>query len=366
VNAFFSFYYRHWNRIRTTTFAITIRMTLTEESTQTDILILGATGFTGKLITRYLSTHPQRTQFTLVIGGRSIVKLEELARNLNLNPDLHNQDGVGIVQVDLKDESALERIVKSARVIINAIGPYFLSGTPIVRLCARNGVHYLDLSGETHWHQHLIKAHDYTASRSGAIIVPSCAFNAVPADICVYLAAKGLRGISPPLLPGKSTTVYDRKGGYSGGTAATTISTFGGVDHEVLQRSMEPYTLSPVVGKQPNIGFEFVSRLTMPKQFGGQTFNGSFSTMASINTAVVQRTFGQFEVYHEEHGKIHLSAFINSNHTLVICRKRQRASDPLWSRPHILGISPRSQPTHRLPLLRLLGIRIRLSAFQTS
>jgi len=282
---------------------LTTTMTESLGHKETDILILGATGFTGKLITHYLSTHQQRTQFTLGIGGRSVVKLEKLLTDLNLNRDLR------VVQVDLKDESALENVVQSARVIINAIGPYFLSGTPIVRFCARNGVHYLDLSGETHWHQHLIKAHDYTASRSGAVIVPSCAFNSAPADMCVYLAAKALQDISPPLLPGKSTTVYDFKGGYSGGTAATTISTFGNVDHEVLHRTMEPYTLSPIVGNQPSMGFEFVSKLSIPKQFGGQTYHGYFSTMASINTAVVQRTFGLLEMIHTEH---HGSFFVHS------------------------------------------------------
>lgn len=290
-----------------TSLSLTTTMSLTEEHTETDILILGATGFTGKLITHYLSTHSQRSQFTLGIGGRSIAKLEKLSTDLSLNRDLRKGDGVRVVQVDLNDETALENVVQSARIIINAIGPYFLSGTPIVRLCARNGVHYLDISGETHWHQHLIKAHDYTASRSGAVIVPSCAFNSAPADICVYLAAKALRDISPSLLPGKSTTVYDFKGGYSGGTAATTISTFGNVDHEVLQRTMEPYTLSPIVGNQPSTGFEFVSKLSIPKQFGGQIYYGCFSTMASINTAVVQRTFGLLEMISAEH---HGSSFV--------------------------------------------------------
>jgi hypothetical protein len=70
---------------------------------------------------------------------------------------------------------------------------------------------------------------------------------------------------------------------------------------------MEPYSLSPVVGKQPNKGFEFLSKLSIPRQFRGQAYHGCFSTMGSINTAVVQRTFGLFEVYHAEHGKALLS-----------------------------------------------------------
>lgn len=274
----------------------------------TDILILGATGFTGRLIARYLSTHPQRSQFTLGVGGRSIAKLEELANEIRLSEEA----AVRVVQVDLKDESALESVVKSASVVINAIGPYFLSGTPIVRLCALNGVHYLDLTGETHWHQHLIKEYDYAASRTGAIIVPSCAFNSVPADISVYLAAKALQTLSPTLLPGNSTTVYERHGGSSGGTAATAISTLGSVDRQVLQRSMEPYALSPIIGKQEKAPFEFVSKLSLPRVFGGETYHGSVMFTASNNIAVVQRTFGLFEIYHAGHGKTHFSALFRS------------------------------------------------------
>lgn len=95
-----------------------------------DILILGATGFTGELIARYLVNHPQRTfpSFTLALGGRSKEKLNKVAESLGLNTDSES-----IVVVDLSDYKSVESAVVRARVVINAIGPYWKFGDYVVR-----------------------------------------------------------------------------------------------------------------------------------------------------------------------------------------------------------------------------------------
>lgn len=97
-------------------------------SDKSDILVLGATGFTGNLITRYLSAHPQRRQFSLALGARSPQKLKALVNKLNLS-----ESSVKLLQVDVTDEGDVERAVRSARVVINTVGPYWLWGTPVVR-----------------------------------------------------------------------------------------------------------------------------------------------------------------------------------------------------------------------------------------
>ena len=93
-----------------------------------DILILGATGFTGKLIARYLANHPQRASspapFTLTLGGRSKDKLDQVAKSLGLD---------STVVVDLSDYSAVESAVVRAKVVINAVGPYWKFGENVVR-----------------------------------------------------------------------------------------------------------------------------------------------------------------------------------------------------------------------------------------
>ena len=100
---------------------------MTESPAHSDILILGATGYCGVLITRYLSSHPQRAQFTLALGGRSRQKLEQVVKDLDLSDD------VRLVQVDVTNENDVEEAVKSARVVINVVGPYWSWGTPTVR-----------------------------------------------------------------------------------------------------------------------------------------------------------------------------------------------------------------------------------------
>ncbi len=101
---------------------------MTEPPAHSDILILGATGYCGVLITRYLSSHLQRAQFTLALGGRSRQKLEQLVKDLDLS-----SDDVRIVQVDVSNEKDVEEAVKSTRVVINVVGPYWSWGTPTVR-----------------------------------------------------------------------------------------------------------------------------------------------------------------------------------------------------------------------------------------
>ena len=94
---------------------------------KSDILLLGATGYTGGLITRYLSAHPQRSQFTLALGARSPQKLNKLVEDLDL------PKSVKTVQVDVTKPDEVEAAVKGARVVINIVGPYWLWGTPVVR-----------------------------------------------------------------------------------------------------------------------------------------------------------------------------------------------------------------------------------------
>lgn len=110
-----------------------------------DIILLGATGFTGRLVARYLAAHPQRGRFTWVVAARSPAKLEALAKELKLSPD------VGLVILDVTNEKDVERVVKTARVVINTVGPFHRYGTPVVKACVLNAVHYVDTTGETPW-----------------------------------------------------------------------------------------------------------------------------------------------------------------------------------------------------------------------
>lgn len=114
-------------------------LSTTMSTDQTDIVVLGATGFTGKLITRYLSLHPQHTQglFSFSIAARSQSRLHELVQDLSLPPT------VNTIRVDVTNEAEVESVVKSARVVINTVGPYWRWGTPVVRYVICPTVNFL-------------------------------------------------------------------------------------------------------------------------------------------------------------------------------------------------------------------------------
>ncbi|KDQ31637.1 hypothetical protein PLEOSDRAFT_1061778 [Pleurotus ostreatus PC15] len=254
-----------------------------------DLLVLGATGFTGKLITRYLYAHPQHKnrEFTFAIAGRSLSKLTALAKSIDLDTSL-----VPSVLVDVTNAEDVERAVKSAKVVINTVGPYWTWGTPVVRACVRHGVHYVDLTGEPPWVRDIIYEFDYAATRTGAIIVPSCGMDSIPSDYSVYLSYKHLGSLDQihgwEMLD--STTAYNLRGGVSGGTISTGLTMLENVPQEKMKESFKPYGLSPVKG--PRIA---PRRLvyTMPHI---PRLVGAFFFMAPANRALVQRTWGLLEM----------------------------------------------------------------------
>ncbi|KAF8913299.1 hypothetical protein CPB85DRAFT_1454793 [Mucidula mucida] len=146
----------------------------------TDLLIL-STGANPLLYSRqtirYLQNHPERHTFSFSIAGRSIEKLESLVAEFSLLGD------AGVLIVD---------------VVLNTVGPYWLYSSPVVAACTRNGVHHVDVNGETHW----IKYHE-TATKTGSIIIPSCGLESVSSDIVTFLGHKTtLRSRDPQQLVG--------------------------------------------------------------------------------------------------------------------------------------------------------------------
>ncbi|KIM40396.1 hypothetical protein M413DRAFT_446577 [Hebeloma cylindrosporum] len=259
-------------------------------SEKADILVLGATGYTGRLITRYLVAHPQWPQFTLAIGARSTQKLGKLVEDLNL------PSSVKLVHVDVTRPLEVEAAVRVARVVINTVGPYWLWGTPVVRSCVRHGVHYVDLTGETAWAKQIITEFDYFATKTGSIIVPSCGFDSIPSDISAHLANKTLKSIGSSLTGeylnlGASTSAFSFYGGISGGTIASAMTAIERVPRRVVKQSRLPYVLSPYVGLAPR--FRLLYSLPVP---GSKTIKGGIFVMGAGNRALVQRTFGLLEM----------------------------------------------------------------------
>ena len=199
-----------------------------------DIVVYGATGFTGRQAARYLARRlGADTDVRWAIGGRNREKLEALHHSL--------PSGVGLVVADAKDQTAIDALVAGTRVVLTTAGPYALYGEPLVTACAHQGVDYVDITGETAHVRRLIDRYHDTAAGSGAKIVPFCGFDSVPSDLGVLLLVEHFRGRGLGTREVKG--FFRAVGGLNGGTAASMLEMWR---HPNDVRAMEdPLLLNP-------------------------------------------------------------------------------------------------------------------------
>jgi short subunit dehydrogenase-like uncharacterized protein len=153
-----------------------------------DIVLFGATGFTGGLTAQYLATHlPAHARWA--IAGRNQAKLEEVRRALGRDGGTDQPD---TLQADSTDPASLRAIAEAARVVITTVGPYLEHGEPLVAACAAAGTDYVDLTGEPEFIDRMYLKHHATAQRSGARLVHACGFDSVPHDIGAFFTVKQL------------------------------------------------------------------------------------------------------------------------------------------------------------------------------
>ncbi|MEO0319651.1 MAG: saccharopine dehydrogenase NADP-binding domain-containing protein [Pseudomonadota bacterium] len=206
-----------------------------------DIIVWGASGFTGRLVADYLfQTYGADGDVRWAMGGRSAEKLRAVADDLGIA-------GVPIVTADAADRQSLDTLVRSTKVICTTVGPYQIYGTALVAACAAAGTDYVDLSGEPAWMRQMIDQYGEAAAASGARIVHSCGFDSIPFDLGVYYLqreSKARHGKPFREVKGRVKAV---KGKASGGTVASMVATIeaGGDNPAVRQVMVNPYGLAP-------------------------------------------------------------------------------------------------------------------------
>ncbi len=192
-----------------------------------DIVLFGATGFTGGLTAEYLAAHAGRDT-RLALAGRSRPKLEAVRDRLVSGAGERHAD-LPLLEADVGDAASIRAIAESARVIITTVGPYLRYGEPLVAACAAAGTHYLDLTGEPEFVDRMYLEHHAAAERSGARLVHSCGFDSIPYDLGVLFAVERL----PDGVP-LAVTGYVRAGGtFSGGTYASALEAMGRLRHSM-------------------------------------------------------------------------------------------------------------------------------------
>src|SRR2546423_7481476 len=181
-----------------------------------DIVVFGATGFTGALTAEYLVANaPEGAR--LALAGRNQSKLEAVRERIGAPSDLP------LLQADVTDADSLRRVASQSRVVITTVGPYIFFGEPLVAACAAAGTDYVDLTGEPEFVDLMWLRYQEQAQKSGARIVHCCGFDSIPHDLGALFTVQQLPTGSPIRLEG-----FVRAGGtFSGGTFHSAVNAFG-------------------------------------------------------------------------------------------------------------------------------------------
>jgi short subunit dehydrogenase-like uncharacterized protein len=206
-----------------------------------DLVLFGATGFTGKLVAEYLVK--KRPALRWALAGRSRDKLERVRADLAAI-DASAKD-LPLVVGDSLDEASVRAMVAETRVVCTTVGPYARYGLPLVAACADLGVHYCDLTGEPNFIRAAIDAHHARAEQTGARIVPSCGFDSIPSDLGVLMIHEHLKKQNKQIAAARYR-VKRAKGGASGGTIASMLNIAANASDPAVRRALgDPYSLNP-------------------------------------------------------------------------------------------------------------------------
>jgi short subunit dehydrogenase-like uncharacterized protein len=247
-----------------------------------DIIIYGATGFTGRLVAEYLVQHygGRADAPKWAMAGRSADKLAEV-RDLIGAPK-----ATPLVVADASNPASLDAMAARTQAVLTTVGPYQLYGSDVVAACVKAGTAYADLCGEPGWMREMIDAHQDAAKASGARITFSCGFDSIPFDLgMLFLQAEAVKRHGKPA-PRVKGRVRKMAGGASGGTIASLTETLKAVAKKpslaLLLKSS--FALTP--------GFEGPSQpsgLIPEYDSATGTWTAPF-VMAAINTKNVHRT----------------------------------------------------------------------------
>jgi short subunit dehydrogenase-like uncharacterized protein len=231
-----------------------------------DVVLYGATGFTGRQAVKYFSQHAP-ADVRWAIAGRDPSKLEALGA------------GVPAIVADSADRPSIDAFVRRTRIVLSTAGPFELYSDPVVDACVRFGSHYVDITGETLWVRSLIDRYHDRAAADGTRVIPFCGFDSVPSDLGAAWVAQQL---------GEAVEVkayYEMKGGVpNGGTVATAFRMMSSNARERLQ---DPFLLASTVQRAPRPIEVDPTKAAYDRDL--QSWVAPF-IMGGINTRVVRRS----------------------------------------------------------------------------
>jgi short subunit dehydrogenase-like uncharacterized protein len=256
-----------------------------------DVVLFGATGFTGRQTLAYFARHAPPGGVRWAIAGRDRAKLEAVRASVPGVPP-----AVEVLVADAQDLPALAAMASRTRVVLSTAGPFARHGGPLVDACVQSGTHYVDITGETPWVRDLIDRHHHRAAAGGTRIIPGCGFDSIPSDLGAYLIARHLR--QQGLSCGPVKAYFRMAGGVNGGTLASAVALAQGGQAERLR---DPFLLDPDSVHSPEEIALARDPVAPEHDPDLASWVGPFF-MGPVNTRVVRRSAALFAGWEEPYG----------------------------------------------------------------
>ena len=246
-----------------------------------DIIIWGASSFTGKLVTEYIFNKYGSSKIKWAIAGRNLDKLERIRSEVA-------DKNIPIFIADSFDEDSLSKFVKKTNVVCSTVGPYSLYGTKLVKLCVENNTNYCDITGEAHWIRTIIDSFHEKAKSKKIKIVNSCGFDSIPSDMGVYFIQNEIKKVYKNYARSIKMRVAGIRGGISGGTygSINNLLKEAYADKSVFKVLNNPYGLNPK-GKMVGSDKKDLRKIIFDKESNSWIYP---FIMAGINTKIVRRS----------------------------------------------------------------------------
>ena len=257
---------------------------MSETNREFDVIVWGATGFTGTLVAEYLCRqYGAGGDLRWAIAGRNRQKLEELRAALGADAA-----ALEIIESDSHDMESLMQLASRTSVVLTTVGPYALYGSELVEACVENGTHYCDLAGEVQWIRKMIDTHHERAQRTGARIVHCCGFDSVPMDMGVWFLQNTAKQRYGDYCKSITMLVKATKGTASGGTIASMLNIIkeSREDRAIARILVHPYSLNPEGERE---GPDQRDQQNILYSEAGECWTAPF-VMAAVNTKVVRRS----------------------------------------------------------------------------
>jgi short subunit dehydrogenase-like uncharacterized protein len=259
---------------------------------QYDVVLYGASGFTGRQTVQYFSRNTRPSDLRWAIAGRNRQALEAAREQAG-----ETARSIDILVADAQDQQAVDAIVSKTRILLTTAGPFSLYGSKIVDACVRYKTHYVDITGETFWVRELIDRHHDRAAADGTRIIPCCGFDSIPSDLGTYLVVRHVqKKLGVDCREVKS--FYQIRGGLNGGTFASAANAQASGR---ATRMRDPFLLNP-----PKTSSADELNLNRdPREARFDRDIGAWATpfvMGMANTRIVRRSAGLFEQWNESYG----------------------------------------------------------------